>query len=340
MTIQLWLGSYTEDGAGRGRGVQRVSVDPTGDSLRVEAVSRGVRNPSFLHRTADGRLFAVEELDAGQVVELDPETLAVLARASSGGAHPCHISSLDDGDGGRLLLVSNYSSGTVSALPLDREWGPGSERPVPLWTVGQPGSGPVADRQDGPHAHSTLPLGSGRFLLADLGRDRVDEYALTPDGPALVGGLDLPPGTGPRHLLLDGDSLWIVGELDAALHRATRRGEAWALKGPAVSLAPGAEVAYPSELAATCAGDAIVVAVRGADALAVVGVDGELRGSVPCGEWPRHLAWVSDDAGERYLCVAAERGHRLDVYGPGTDGVPVAQASLETLSPTFVLPVG
>ena len=361
MNIQLYLGSYTEDGSGQGPGVQRVSVDPVAGELTVHATSAGVRNPSFLHRTflrrsflnggsslnggPEGRLFAVEELDAGQVVELDPDTLAVMARVSSGGSFPCHLGAV-----GGLLLVSNYGSGTVSGLPLDRPWGA-----EPHWTVGQEGNGPVTDRQEGPHAHSTLALGEDRFVVADLGRDRVDEYLLGEDDgvPDLVGGLDLPPGTGPRHLLLEPQGedgtvdLWIVGELDAALHRARRTPDgSWALIGSPVALAPGQEAAFPSEITAhPGSGErALVVGVRGSDTLAVVGRgDGEERllRTIPCGgSWPRHLAWATDDDGAPHLCVAAERGHRLSVFVPGPDGIPVAQASLETLSPTMVLPVG
>lgn len=348
MTIPLYLGSYTEDGSGRGPGVQRVTVDPAAGELTVLATSEGVRNPSFLLRGPGGRLFAVEELDAGQVVELDPETLAVRARVSSGGSSPCHL-----GVAGGLLLVANYGSGTVSGLPLDEPWGA-----EPLWTVGQEGTGqegtgPVADRQEGPHAHSTLALGEDRFLVADLGRDRVDEYLLGEDGPELVGGLDLPPGTGPRHLLLDRPAddgtvvLRIVGELDAALHRAVRAADgSWTLAGAPVALAPGHEEAYPSEITGhPGSGErAVVVGVRGSDTLAVVGRgEGEERllRTLPCGgAWPRHLAWARDDDGAPHLCVAAERGHRLSVFVPGPDGVLTLVGGVGTFSPTYVLPVG
>ncbi|WP_287901444.1 beta-propeller fold lactonase family protein [Arthrobacter sp.] len=352
MNIPLYLGSYTEDGSGCGPGVQSLTVDPVAGELTVLATSSGVRNPSFLLRGPGGHLFAVEELDAGQVVELDPETLAVKARVSSGGSSPCHL-----GLAGGLLLVANYGSGTVSGLSLDEPWGA-----EPLWTVGQEGTGPVADRQEGPHAHSTLALGEDRFLVADLGRDRVDEYLLGEDGPELVGGLDLPPGTGPRHLLLDRPAddgsavLWVVGELDAALHRAVRAADAadaadgsWALAGPPVALAPGHEHAYPSEITGhPGSGErALVVGVRGSDTLAVVARGGlgegeeRLLRKLPCGgAWPRHLAWARGDDGAPHLCVAAERGHRLSVFVPGPDGDLTPVGGVGTFSPTYVLPVG
>lgn len=343
MTISLYLGSYTEDGSGRGPGVQRVTVDPSAGELTVLATSDGVRNPSFLLRGPGGRLFAVEELDAGQVVELDPVTLAVKARVSSGGSAPCHL-----GLAGGLLLVANYGSGTVSGLPLEEPWGA-----EPLWTVGQEGTGPVADRQEGPHAHSTLALGDDHFLVADLGRDRVDEYLLGEHGPELVGGLDLPPGAGPRHLMLDRPAddgtivLWIVGELDAALHRARRTTDgSWTPAGAPVALAPGHEQAYPSEIVGhPGSGErALVVGVRGSDTLAVV-VRGEgerrlLRTLPSGGAWPRHLAWAPDDDGAPHLCVAAERGHRVSVFAPGADGNLTPVGGVGTFSPTYVLPVG
>ena len=86
------------------------------------------------------------------------------------------------------------------------------------------GAGPVAARQEGPHAHSILPDPSGRYVLAaDLGIDKVMVYRIDLDRkrlePADPPSADLAPGAGPRHLAFhpNGRWLYVTGELDSTL---------------------------------------------------------------------------------------------------------------------------
>ena len=69
------------------------------------------------------------------------------------------------------------------------------------------------------------------MLVADLGADRVDEYAVEGTGAdarlTLRASAQLPPGTGPRHMALKGHDLLVVGELDGHLHRFRQEGGNW-----------------------------------------------------------------------------------------------------------------
>lgn len=126
-----------------------------------------------------------------------------------GGADPTHLT-LAAGH----LVTANYSSGSVSTLPVRADGSLGA----PAAVLAHRGSGPRTDRQEGPHAHAVLPDPVGRRLLSvDLGTDSVRVCALGTDGALTVRDeVRLRPGSGPRHLAFHprGDRAYVVNELD------------------------------------------------------------------------------------------------------------------------------
>ncbi|GGQ77889.1 lactonase family protein [Couchioplanes azureus] len=215
----VFLGCYTGETGGEGEGIVLLRRDGASGSLTRLGVAARTPSPSFLaqHPTLPV-LYAVNELDSGTVsafaVAADG-SLTPLAVQSTGGSAPCHLAVSADG---RHLLVANYASGDVAVHPLDAEGVPGERSDL----LGFDGKGPVADRQEGPHAHMVAPDPNGPdVLVCDLGSDRVWHTRLDPVsgrltliGPAAVA----EPGTGPRHLLRTRDgALLVVGELGADL---------------------------------------------------------------------------------------------------------------------------
>ena len=220
----VYVGTYTQPvGSTEGIVVCRFD-DTTGELTPVQTV-RDVANASWLALGAGGRVVcAVRETAPGEVGAFarNEETgeLRQLNRQSSEGSGPCYVS-FDPS--GRFVLVANYGSGTVAALPIamDGNLAPASS------TVQQGGrTGPNAGRQDGPHAHMIAPSPDGRFILAtDLGLDQVIVYRLDPatgelrpneaDGAVA----QATPGAGPRHFAFapDGRTLYVLNELDSTL---------------------------------------------------------------------------------------------------------------------------
>lgn len=137
--------------------------------------------------------------------------LSEIGHAASGGSGATHLALDRRAD---TLFVANFGSGTVAALPLDRQGIPGE----PASIQANSGSGP-RPRQAGPHAHAVVPDPSGRFLVVpDLGADRLFTYrfdarqrALAPADPAFV---TVPPAGAPRHALFgrDGRFLYLIDE--------------------------------------------------------------------------------------------------------------------------------
>lgn len=336
---QLWIGTYPSAGAGtpvgQGEGLWSVELDDATGALRDARQVAVTPSPSFVATDPDERvLYAVNEHADGAVTWFEITGDDVVERGSrpSGGDDPCHL--VVDGD---RLLVANYSSGTLAVI--DRAGdalAPGGQ------VFGHEGSGPVTDRQEGPHAHFVIAApGGAHVLVVDLGTDEIRRYARTPDGVRPDGiAVTLPAGTGPRHVAFspDGRFAYVVGELDVAVHvlawdTATASGTL-VQSVPAVACEAGHR-ALPSHVVLD--GDDLFVGVRGADVLTRwrVGDDGlptDARSTPLGGSWPRHFAVVG-----RWVVAALEQSDELVVLDREDDETAVV-ARLALPAPTCVLP--
>ncbi|WPN44932.1 lactonase family protein [Pseudomonas sp. P8_241] len=191
-------------------------------------------NPSWLTLSKDQRhLFVVNENGPGQTdpvgrvssFAIDPKSheLSLINQVQSLGNEPTHSSLSADS---RHLFVSNYSvsedpGGTLAVLPVTAD---GKLQPV-VQMSSHPSSRVNAERQMSAHVHSTVSSPEGKYVFSnDLGADKVfvyrfdakanPELPLTPGTPAFV---QLPPGSGPRHLLFsaDGKHAWLTMEMSA-----------------------------------------------------------------------------------------------------------------------------
>jgi 6-phosphogluconolactonase len=120
---------------------------------------------------------------------------------------------------GRYAAIANYGGGSVALFPIldDGTLAPASAH------IQHTGSSVNPNRQGEPHAHSIRFDSSDRRVVAcDLGTDKVylydvgSEGSLTPSQPAAV---DMPPGSGPRHLAFSPDQryLLVLGELSGQI---------------------------------------------------------------------------------------------------------------------------
>lgn len=219
--LTVYIGAYT--GAGS-QGIYAAEFDPVQGVLGRPELAAKARNPTFLAAHPGGRwIYAVSEIEnfgggrTGAVSAFAREPgsrrLRPLNQQPSGGAGPCHLS-LDRS--GRVLLVANYSSGSVAALPI----GPDGALGAPASVIQHRGASVDPARQKGPHAHFIAPDPANRLALAcDLGLDRILVYrldvaaaALAPHQPPCGA---TPPGSGPRHLVFFPDArfIWVINEM-------------------------------------------------------------------------------------------------------------------------------
>jgi 6-phosphogluconolactonase len=211
--ITTYIGTYTRRESfvdGRAEGLYIYHLDPSSGELTYAATvaGAGTINPSFLTLSPDKScLYAVNEITGGKgphgtvsAFAINPVTgdLSYLNQQSTHGLAPCYASVEPEG---RYCLVANYETGSLCVLPIRKDGSLGEATD----TVQFSGSGPVPERQEGPHAHMVVPSPDRRFILAvDLGADRLIAFrldrergALSPADPPWT---QLPPGTGPRHL--------------------------------------------------------------------------------------------------------------------------------------------
>jgi len=332
--LLLATGCYTAATGGRGEGVAVLTRDPASGRLGRVVSTDPCDSPSFLAAGADGLVHAVHELDEGRVStrRFDGTGWTLLADVTSGGPSPCHLAVHP---GGGVVVVANYGGG-LSVL--DARAGVPSG---PAQTLQAGGSGPVADRQEGSHPHSSTWLDPVHVLVCDLGTDELRVHALaggrSSGDPVQV--VALAAGTGPRHAALtaDGARLHVVGELDATVTSFAVRGGR--LSDPVrhrALVAPAVEPVHPSEVAAAPWG--LVVANRGADVLTlhevVDGVARPVRDVALGARNPRHLAVVG-----HHVYVAAQDSDQVVHLALDADLTVTDRSVVELGSPTCVLPL-
>ncbi|MBK4996908.1 lactonase family protein [Pseudomonas sp. S37] len=206
----LLVGSYTD---GASQGIYRYQFDDKRGHI-VPTPLQVVKsvNPSWLVLSADQRLlFAVNETPGGHASSFTVSAkgeIKPLNQVASKGDEPTHASISRDQ---RFLFVANYAvnpdpGGSLVVIPVAKD---GKLKQV-VQQLRHKASGVNPERQAGAHVHSLVLSPNGQHLYAcDLGADKVFIYrydGASPDqplSPAIPASVDLPPGSGPRHLLFD-----------------------------------------------------------------------------------------------------------------------------------------
>jgi 6-phosphogluconolactonase (cycloisomerase 2 family) len=332
---QLLVGSYT---AGQSQGIYRLAFDSTTGQINATPLQVvKSENPSWLTLSKDQRhLFVVNENGPGQAdpvgrvssYAIDPKThaLNLISQVQSLGNEPTHSSLSADGS---HLFVSNYSvaedpGGALAVVPVAAD---GKLKPV-VQMSSHPASRVNPERQASAHVHSTIPSPDGKYLFSnDLGADKVFAYRfdpkanpqlpLTPANPAFV---QLPPGSGPRHLLFsaDGKHAWLTMEMSAQVavfdyHDGTLE------QTQMVDLAAGQPVLDKAAAAlhASADGKFLYVSNRGAaNQLLVFAIDpltgrlAELQRRAVEGDHPREF---SLDPSGKFLLIANQKSNQIVV---------------------------
>lgn len=322
-SITVYIGTYTQRESfvdGKADGIYVCQLDTASGALTYRATVPGVVNPSFLAIDARKRyLYAVNEISSAHgtngtvsAFAIDPVTteLNYLNEQSTHGLAPCHLS-LDST--GSFVMVANYESGNLCVLPIEQDGRLGAATDV----AQHHGSGPNAERQEGPHAHMVLSsLDGGTVYAVDLGIDKILGYKLDVQRGKLVRldppWMQLAPGTGPRHLAFhpSGRFAYVISELQSivvVLHVNAEHGRLTQVQ--IISTLPSGfvEENFCAEIEVAPSGRFVYASNRGHDSIAVYGVNqatGELTlvGHQPTlGHGPRHFAI---DPSEKFLFAA------------------------------------
>ena len=245
----------------------------------------------------------------------------------------------------RQLYVSNYSSGELLCYALDDKGLPAGEPQA----LRRQGSGPRADRQDGPHAHFAMPDAAGAHVyLCDLGTDAIVRHRVQADGlaPEPDWTLRARPGSGPRHLVLAGALIVAVNELSNTL---SVYGQAEDARTPprelahASTLPPGWTGASYRGARLHPNGRLLMVSNRGHDSIAAFRLRRDAPWLEPLGHFPaggrtpRDIAFTPDGA---FLLIASQDDHLIRALriDPVTGMPERAGASFALRSPVSLCP--
>lgn len=332
---QVLIGGYSAELDGTAEGITSWvasvgSTEPNGTAQLkfTPAMGYPVTSPSYLitHPT-EPWVFAVSEATPATVMSLllEPDgTVSLISAVETGDSWACHLGLSADL---RFVMVANYAGGSISSHAI----GPDGSLSVPVDRFELRGSGPEIDRQAGPHAHQVVVDGD-EILVCDLGSDEVQRLRLSPEGAFAPAGepVRLAAGSGPRHLVVIGDHLVVLCELNIEVWLGRRTADGWEeVMTIASSTAEAAERIYPSAIVAD--GRRIFVANRGAGTVAVFDlVDDRLepRCEFPCGgAWPRDIK-----LGPGQLWVANQTNDVVSVFS--TDVLPPSTVDFEIATPS------
>lgn len=193
------------------------SVESETGAFKLAHRNAGVEHPFFMALSPNRKfLYSIhakqfggpehEQIAAYEVVGRSGE-LKLLNRQSAKGTAACYLS-VDAT--GKSVFVSNYTSGSVAALPVQGDGSLGEAT-----SFFQHG-GLTADQRKpiGSHAHSIIVSPNNRFVYAaDLGIDQIVAYRLEADKAKLVPNkqpfVRTPAGAGPRHITFHPNGKWL-----------------------------------------------------------------------------------------------------------------------------------
>jgi len=352
---EIWIGAY---GAKNEVGITRVELlTDTGELVKI-AEYGGIENPSFLRMNKAGtRLYAVSETDehidadgdkaeGGQLasfpVDAESRKLGPGQYHPTHGNHPCHLTLTPPED---WLAVSNYSGASVMMYPI----GPDSRPLAPVIRFRHTGSGPNAERQEGPHPHSVFFSPDGQYLfVVDLGMDKVMVYTRGPEANewSAYDAVSLEPGAGPRHLAFhpSGKAVYVVNELNSTITRFAHEESGKLVMMDSLSTLPPTfeGESWCAEILVSPDGRFVYASNRGHDSIAVFRIDertGELQASgyvSTRGKFPRNFALTPDG---QWLVAANQNSDSVVAFRiEPQSGLPIyAGSELQVNKPVCVL---
>ena len=347
-----YIGTYTH---GKSKGIYVFHFNTITGKLELAGTSSELENPSYLCISKDNRfLYAVMETEVYQgksggavaAYSINKQTgmLGLLNIRPTKGKDPCHLSTDSHN---RFLFAANYSDGTLTVFPLEKDGHIGSMSAI----IRHKGSGQDKVRQEEPHMHYAALTPDEKYLCAvDLGLDKINVYDFSPNygcpSTAEKLSVNIKPGSGPRHMEFspNGNFAYLLTELSSEVvvfkydstgggfdHIQTVSTLAADLEASsfcaAIHISPGGEYLYASN--------------RGQDSLALFKTDQdsgmlELISHISTrGKTPRDFAI---DPSGRFLLAANQDSDTLVTYAirPESGKLELSGNTLEIPSPVCI----
>ena len=334
-------------------GIHAYQFDSKTGILKSLRRTGGVEHPFFLAISPDQRfLYSIhakqfggkdnEQVAAFQMVGRTGE-LKLLNRQSTEGTAACY---LDVDKTGKMLLVANYSSGSVASLPITSDGLLGE----PASFIKHEGSSVNPQRQKEPHAHCIVVSPDNKYAFAaDLGTDQILCYKLdpattklTPNKPPFA---KAPAGAGPRHLTLhpDGRRMYVINELLNSVTVFDYADSGTLTERQTISTLPDdfKGTSHCADLKVTPDGRFLYGTNRGHDSIAAYSIAADGRLTLVAiepsrGKGPQNLAITPDG---KWLMCANMPGNNMAVFGidPKTGKLTPAGEPVKQTSPSCIM---
>ncbi|MBQ6595133.1 MAG: beta-propeller fold lactonase family protein [Clostridia bacterium] len=310
MQYSLFVGCYGEGG------ITRLSFDET--SLR-QAASAPMLNASHLCMGADKRhIYAVSETQRFQdspggsvhsFAILPDGSLKEDSVRGTYGRFPCHC--LASGD---LLMVCNFTSGSLSRFPLNSDGTIG--RPLPVLQFDAPAGSRRYSRLS-----QCILTPEGYIAVVDNGLDRLYYYRsseIDSRQPHAVASA-VEEGFGPRQAVCSGDShhIWYI-LCDRKSYMLVYQGSPTARQRIGrIAIGSGRVEGVPGVLRLSPDRHLLAVTNRGPDTISLYylcenGIPALLLETSSRGRWPRDVQFSPDG---KYLAVANEKSSNVVLFG-------------------------
>jgi len=324
----IYVGTFSGDVE---NGIYVYEFDRSQGTLSLVQTLGGMENPTYIEIHPNGKfLYSVnrnsinEELDWGSVSSyvIDPTTgtLMHINDQPSFGNAPCHMS-IDSQ--GRLLFIANYGSGSIAAYPIEED---GSLAPASK-VIQHTGSSVAGERQQGPHAHSTVVSPNDDFLYAaDLGIDKIKTYKINYSNktmePLTASDGIADPGSGPRHITISANQkfLYLLEEMGHQVAVYTidpKNGALCTIQTISTLPEDYKETNFCADIHIDPSGKYLYASNRGHNSFAIYEID-KKSGMLTLidiesvhGDWPRNF--LIDPKGE-YLFAANRRTNNVVIF--------------------------
>ena len=324
-------------------GIQSFLFDETTGQLTGGGSFTGINAPSFLITHPNKRwLYAVSETGKGShgsfgevwafQFEREPFTIQPINHQSTRGDWPCHLH-LDAT--GSWLIATNYGTGNAAIYPVHPDGSLGEMTDF----IQHQGTGPNAERQEGPHAHSSIFTPDNRFaIIADLGIDQLVIYEFNSSTGKLLlhSSVNTQPGAGPRHLAFHPNGKWMyaANELDSTVTYYDAERGVLLERQTLPTIPSDSPENIVADIHVSASGERVYISNRGHNSIAVydIGRDGNLTlVNIPTcgGNWPRNFALAPSG---RFLLVANQYSNEVCILpllqGSAALGAPVARMTV------------
>ena len=307
---EIWVGSYTDSD---NSDIYQLLLDSALQPVHIKEFGQ-LQNPSYIAwNPQDSLLIAVNEHPdtiPGEIStwRLKGDRFTMVNKVPSQSLYPCYFEVHNN-----TIYLANYG-GSIAQFKVD-----GNYKLQLLKNQIHTGSG-TTSRQLSAHPHMITKVSDNQFLVTDLGTDHLYQYDSNLE---LIDSLALPAGSGPRHLTVRNDKIYVSLELSSEVAIISFDNQKLGSVVQQINTLETPDSTTENYVSAIkIQGQYLYVGNRGHNSISVYQIqeDGTLemtqiiQGNVI---WPRDFSFTPDG---KFLIAGNQKDNSLSVFIRNTDG--------------------